>query len=196
MPATTVVHDVVTMLLARGDDLDALVARAGAIRDDGLARAGRAGVVTYSPKVFIPVTTLCRDRCHYCTFVDTPAKLVTKNLPPYLDEDQVLAIAHQGAHLGCREALLTLGDRPEDRWPIAREWLDDHGFASTIDYLAHLGRRITAETGLLVHHNPGVMTADELRRLRPTAPSMGMMLETTSRTLWSEKGQPHFGSPD
>ena len=196
MPATTVVHDVVTMLHARGDDLDALVARAGAIRDDGLARAGRAGVVTYSPKVFIPVTTLCRDRCHYCTFVDTPAKLVTKNLPPYLDEDQVLAIAHQGAHLGCREALLTLGDRPEDRWPIAREWLDDHGFASTIDYLAHLGRRITAETGLLVHHNPGVMTADELRRLRPTAPSMGMMLETTSRAVFELPGGAHFGSPD
>jgi 7,8-didemethyl-8-hydroxy-5-deazariboflavin synthase CofG subunit len=196
MPTTAVVHDVATMLRARGQELDALVARAGRLRDDGLARAGRAGIVTYSPKVFIPVTTLCRDRCHYCTFVDTPAKLVTKKLPPYLDEDQVLAIAHQGAHLGCREALLTLGDRPEERWPIAREWLDDHGFASTIDYLAHLGRRITAETGLLVHHNPGVMSADELHRLRPTAPSMGMMLETTSRAVFELPGGAHFGSPD
>jgi 7,8-didemethyl-8-hydroxy-5-deazariboflavin synthase CofG subunit len=196
MPAPTVVDEVVGMLAARGEALDALVARAGQIRDEGLARAGRAGVVTYSPKVFIPVTTLCRDRCHYCTFVDTPAKLVTKNLPPYLDEDQVLAIAHQGAHLGCREALLTLGDRPEERWPIAREWLDDHGFASTIDYIGHLARRITAETGLLAHHNPGVMTADELRRLRPTAPSMGMMLETTSRAVFELPGGAHFGSPD
>ncbi|MCW2839596.1 MAG: thiamine biosynthesis enzyme ThiH [Aeromicrobium sp.] len=196
MPATAVVHDVVGMLAARGDALDELVARAGRLRDDGLTRAGRPGVVTYSPKVFIPVTTLCRDRCHYCTFVDTPAKLVTKNLPPYLDEDQVLAIAHQGAHLGCREALLTLGDRPEARWPVAREWLDEHGFASTVDYIGHLARRITAETGLLAHLNPGVMTAAELRTLRPTAPSMGMMLETTSRAVFELPGGAHFGSPD
>jgi len=185
-----------SMLLARGDDLDALVREAGRIRDEGLARAGRPGVITWSRKVFVPVTTLCRDRCHYCVFVDTPGKLERKGIAPYLSEEQVLATAHQGAALGCKEALLTLGDRPEDRWDVAREWLDAHGFASTLDYVGHLARRITAETGLLAHLNPGVMTFDELQRLRPTAPSMGMMLETTSRRLFTEPGEAHFGSPD
>ncbi|MBC9226333.1 7,8-didemethyl-8-hydroxy-5-deazariboflavin synthase CofG [Aeromicrobium sp. 636] len=185
-----------SMLSARGDDLDDLVREAGRIRDEGLARAGRPGVVTWSRKVFVPVTTLCRDRCHYCVFVDTPGKLERKGIAPYLSEEHVLAIAHQGAALGCKEALLTLGDRPEDRWDVAREWLDQHGFASTLDYVGHLARRITEETGLLAHLNPGVMTADELERLRPTAPSMGMMLETTSHRLFAEPGQAHFGSPD
>lgn len=185
-----------SMLLARGADLDALVAAAGRMRDEGLQRAGRPGVITWSRKVFIPVTTLCRDRCHYCVFVDTPAKLARKGIPPYLSEDQVLATAHQGANLGCKEALLTLGDRPEDRWEIARTWLDEHGFASTLDYIGHLARRITAETGMLAHLNPGVMTHDELVRLRPTAPSMGMMLETTSTRLFTDPGEAHFGSPD
>jgi 7,8-didemethyl-8-hydroxy-5-deazariboflavin synthase CofG subunit len=195
MTSTLTFHPT-TALRARGEELRALMRRAAVVRDEGLARAGRPGTITWSRKVFIPVTTLCRDRCHYCTFVDTPGKLATKGLPPYLDEDQVLAIAHQGARAGCREALLTLGDRPEDRWPIARQWLDGHGFASTIDYIGHLARRITAETGLLAHLNPGVMTHDELERLRPTAPSMGMMLETTSRRLFETPGEAHFGSPD
>ncbi|MCD9154643.1 7,8-didemethyl-8-hydroxy-5-deazariboflavin synthase CofG [Aeromicrobium duanguangcaii] len=185
-----------SMLSARGDDLDDLVRQAGRIRDEGLARAGRPGVITWSRKVFVPVTTLCRDRCHYCVFVDTPGKLERKGIAPYLSEEHVLAIAHQGAALGCKEALLTLGDRPEDRWDVAREWLDEHGFASTLDYVGHLARRITEETGLLAHLNPGVMTAAELERLRPTAPSMGMMLETTSHRLFAEPGQAHFGSPD
>ncbi|WP_269305563.1 7,8-didemethyl-8-hydroxy-5-deazariboflavin synthase CofG [Aeromicrobium sp. HA] len=185
-----------SMLSARGTDLEELVREAGRIRDEGLSRAGRPGVITWSRKVFVPVTTLCRDRCHYCVFVDTPAKLERKGIAPYLSEDHVLAIAHQGAALGCKEALLTLGDRPEDRWDVAREWLDAHGFASTLDYVGHLARRITAETGLLAHLNPGVMTAEELRVLRPTAPSMGMMLETTSHRLFAEPGQAHFGSPD
>ncbi len=185
-----------SLLRARGDALDDLVAEAGRVRDEGLALAGRPDVITWSRKVFIPVTTLCRDRCHYCVFVDTPGKLERKGIAPYLSEEHVLAIAHQGAALGCKEALLTLGDRPEDRWGVASEWLDAHGFASTLDYVGHLARRITAETGLLAHLNPGVMTADELQRLRPTAPSMGMMLETTSRRLFTEPGEAHFGSPD
>ncbi|WP_286931460.1 MULTISPECIES: 7,8-didemethyl-8-hydroxy-5-deazariboflavin synthase CofG [Aeromicrobium] len=185
-----------SMLAARGTDLDDLVREAGRVRDEGLARAGRPGVITWSRKVFVPVTTLCRDRCHYCVFVDTPGKLERKGIAPYMSEEHVLAVAHQGAALGCKEALLTLGDRPEDRWDVAREWLDDHGFASTLEYIGHLARRITAETGLLAHLNPGVMTADELRALRPTAPSMGMMLETTSHRLFAEPGQAHFGSPD
>ncbi len=191
-----VVAAFVELLSARGESLEALIAEAGHLRDEGLERAGRPRVVTYSPKVFIPVTTLCQDRCHYCTFVDTPAKLVTKGLPPYLSEEQVLTIALQGARLGCKEALLTLGDRPEDRWDVARTWLDDHGFASTLEYVGHLARRITAETGLLAHLNPGVMSLDELHALRATAPSMGMMLETTSRAIFEEPGGAHFGSPD
>jgi 7,8-didemethyl-8-hydroxy-5-deazariboflavin synthase CofG subunit len=191
-----VAADLVGMLSARGEALDALVAEAGRLRDEGLERVGRPGVVTYSPKVFVPVTTLCRDRCHYCTFVDTPAKLATKRLPPYLSEEQAVAIAHQGARLGCKEALLTLGDRPEARWEDARLWLGDHGFASTLEYVGHLARRITAETGLLAHLNPGVMSLAELRALRPAAPSMGMMLETTSRAIFQEHGGAHYGSPD
>lgn len=190
------VTELVAMLSARGEDLTGLMARAADLRDEGLRRAGRDRVITYSPKVFIPVTTLCRDRCHYCTFVDTPAKLTRKGLPPYLSEDQVLAVAHQGAALGCKEALLTLGDRPEDRWDVAREWLQEHGFESTLAYVGHLARRITAETGLLPHLNPGVMSLAELEALRPTAPSMGMMLETTSREIFEQPGGAHFGSPD
>ena len=184
-----------SMLAARGTDLEDLVREAGRVRDEGLARAGRPGVITWSRKVFVPVTTLCRDRCHYCVFVDTPGKLERKGIAPYMSEEHVLAVAHQGAALGCKEALLTLGDRPEDRWEVAREWLDAHGFASTLEYIGHLARRITAETGLLAHLNPGVMTADELRALRPTAPSMGMMLETTSHRLFAEPGRPTTARP-
>ncbi|GAB3878925.1 7,8-didemethyl-8-hydroxy-5-deazariboflavin synthase CofG [Terrabacter terrigena] len=191
-----VVAELVEMLSASGDSLAALMAQAGRLRDIGLERAGRPGVITYSPKVFVPVTTLCRDRCRYCTFVDTPAKLATKGLSPYLSEEQVLAVAQQGARLGCKEALLTLGDRPEERWPVARSWLEEHGFASTLEYVAHLARRITAETGLLPHLNPGVLSLAELQALRPTAPSMGMMLETTSRAIFEQTGGAHYGSPD
>ena len=189
------VDEVVTLLNA-GDDLDAVLTAAGTMRDAGLERAGRSGVITYSRKVFVPLTTLCRDRCHYCIFVDTPGQLLKKRKPVFMSDEQVLSVVRQGAALGCKEALLTLGDRPEERWPEARAWLNDHGFASTLDYVAHIARLITAETGMLAHLNPGVMTADELRTLRPTAPSMGMMLETTSRRLYEEPGQVHYGSPD
>lgn len=190
------VDDADALLGATGASFERMLAIAGSMRDAGLAASGRPGVITYSRKVFIPLTTLCRDRCHYCIFVDTPAQLLKLHKPTYMSPEQVLTVARQGAALGCKEALLTLGDRPEDRWPEARAWLDEHGYTSTLDYVGAMARLITAETGLLAHLNPGVMSADELRMLRPTAPSMGMMLETTSRRLFEEPGQVHFGSPD
>ncbi|WP_318247023.1 7,8-didemethyl-8-hydroxy-5-deazariboflavin synthase CofG [Microbacterium gallinarum] len=190
------VDDAAALLAAVGPDLDRLLELAGAMRDAGLEASGRPRVITYSRKVFVPLTTLCRDRCHYCVFVDTPGQLLKKHKPAFMSPEQVLAVVRQGQAMGCKEVLLTLGDRPEDRWPEARAWLDDHGFASTLDYVGHIARLVTAETGLLAHLNPGVMSAEELRMLRPTAPSMGMMLETTSRRLFEEPGQVHFGSPD
>ncbi|KRB36764.1 7,8-didemethyl-8-hydroxy-5-deazariboflavin synthase CofG [Microbacterium sp. Root180] len=188
--------DAAALLGATGAEFERLLDLAGATRDAGLAASGRPGVLTYSRKVFVPLTTLCRDRCHYCVFVDTPGQLLKKNKPAFMSSEQVLAVVRQGRAMGCKEVLLTLGDRPEDRWPEARTWLDEHGFASTLDYVGHIARLVTAETGMLAHLNPGVMTAEELRMLRPTAPSMGMMLETTSRRLFEEPGQVHFGSPD
>ncbi|WP_308291827.1 7,8-didemethyl-8-hydroxy-5-deazariboflavin synthase CofG [Microbacterium jejuense] len=190
------VSDAETLLGATGERFERLLALASEMRDAGLAASGRPGVITYSRKVFVPLTTLCRDRCHYCVFVDTPGQLLKKRKPAYMSPEQVLAVVRQGQALGCKEVLLTLGDRPEERWPEARAWLDEHGFASTIEYVAHIARLVTAETGLLAHANPGVMSADELAQLRPVAPSMGMMLETTSRRLYEEPGQVHFGSPD
>lgn len=188
--------DLIAVLSARGPELDAVLEVAGALRDRGLREAGRSGIFTYSRKVFVPVTTLCRDRCHYCVFVDTPGQLQRAGKPVFMSPEQVLAVARAGQRQGCKEALLTLGDRPEERWPEARRWLDEHGFASTLDYVAHVARLITAETGMLAHLNPGVMSADELERLRPAGPSMGMMLETTSRELFETPGQVHYGSPD
>ncbi|MFT4305823.1 MAG: 7,8-didemethyl-8-hydroxy-5-deazariboflavin synthase CofG, partial [Microbacterium sp.] len=188
--------DAVALVSATGAGREELFAAAAALRDEGLAAAGRPGVITYSRKVFVPLTTLCRDRCHYCIFVDTPGRLRRAHKPAYMTPEQVLHVVRQGRALGCKEALLTLGDRPEARWPEARAWLDAHGFASTLDYVGHVARLITAETGLLAHLNPGVMSAVELAALRPVAPSMGMMLETTSRRLFEEPGQPHHGSPD
>lgn len=190
------VGDAEALLGAAGDRFERLLALAGSVRDAGLAASGRPGVITYSRKVFVPLTTLCRDRCHYCVFVDTPGQLLKKHKPVFMSPEQVLAVVRQGQAMGCKEVLLTLGDRPEDRWPEARAWLDEHGFGSTIEYVAHIARLVTAETGLLAHANPGVMSEDELRMLRPAAPSMGMMLETTSRRLFEEPGQVHFGSPD
>jgi FO synthase len=152
--------------------------------------------VTYSPKVFIPVTRLCRDRCHYCTFVETPGQAEREGRAPYLSPDEILTIARDGGALGCTEALFTLGDRPEDRWPEARAWLDEQGYDSTLAYVRAMAIRVLEETGLLPHLNPGVMSWEEMNRLKPVAPSMGMMLETTSRRLFEEKGHAHFGSPD
>ena len=180
------------LLQATGEDLVDLCASAARVRDAGLATAGRPGVVTYSRKVFIPLTRLCRDRCHYCTFVTVPGRLPAAYLAP----DEVLDIARKGAALGCKEALFTLGDRPEDRWPQAREWLDAHGYDSTLAYVRAMAIRVLEETGLLPHLNPGVMGWEELQRLKPVAPSMGMMLETTSTAIFTEPGGAHFGSPD
>jgi len=184
------------LLAARGEELERLCTAAARVRDAGLVTAGRPGIVTYSPKVFIPVTKLCRDRCHYCTFVETPGQAAREGRAPYLTPDEVLAIAREGAALGCAEALFTLGDRPEERWPEAKAWLDEQGYDSTLAYVRALSVQVLEETGLLPHLNPGVMSWAEMHRLRPVAPSMGMMLETTSRRLFETKGEAHFGSPD
>src|SRR4051794_36870809 len=174
------------LLGARGESLDALCAIAARVRDAGLEAAGRPGTVTYSRKVFIPLTRLCRDRCHYCTFATTPAKVAA----PFLGVEEVVDIARRGAVLGCKEALFTLGDRPELRWPQAAEWLDAAGYAPTLDYVRACAIAVLEETGLLPHLNPGVMSWEELQRLKPVAPSMGMMLETTADV------PAHRGSPD
>ncbi len=184
------------LLGARGGALQELMAIAGAVRDRRLIDDRRPGVITYSPKVFIPLTRLCRDRCHYCTFVTTPAGLRKQGEQPFLSLAEVRSIAAAGAAAGCREALFTLGDRPEDRWPQARAWLDEAGYNSTLEYLRAAAITVMEETGLLPHLNPGVMSWEELRRLRPVAPSMGMMLETSSRRLFTQRGEVHHGSPD
>jgi FO synthase len=182
-----------TVLLdARGPALDELLAIASGVRDAGLLATGRPGVITYSKKVFIPLTRLCRDRCHYCTFATVPHRLES----PFLSRDEVLEIARAGAAMGCKEALFTLGDRPEERWDAAREWLDAAGYESTLDYVRACAIAVLEETGLLPHLNPGVLSWADMQRLKPVAPSMGMMLETTATRLWSEPSGPHYGSPD
>ena len=155
-----------------------------------LARARRdaafGSVVTYSPKVFIPLTMLCRDKCGYCTFAQPPARLDT----PYLEPDDVLAIARQGAELGCHEALFTLGEKPELRYPVARDWLNRHGYDSTVHYVAAMAQLVLDETGLLPHGNTGAMNRDELALLRPVTPSQGMMLESLRGDLDAHRGAP------
>ena len=178
--------DAQALALVGFEDTDALMEAARAVRD---RRSG--DVVTWSPKVFIPLTELCRDVCRYCTFAKTPGNVRA----PYLTVDEAVDIARRGAEAGCTEALFTLGDQPERRYRAAREALARMGFASTIDYLVHAARRVHEETGLLPHVNPGVMTRDELARLREVSVSAGIMLESVSRRL-CEKGGPHHGSPD
>ncbi|MFE6686737.1 bifunctional FO biosynthesis protein CofGH [Streptomyces sp. NPDC057743] len=190
------VAEAAVLLQARGADLEDLCASAARVRDAGLEAAGRPGVITYSKSVFIPLTRLCRDKCHYCTFATVPGKLRRAGEGMFMSPDEVLAIARRGAELGCKEALITLGDKPEDRWPEAREWLDAHGYDDTIAYVRAISIRILEETGLLPHLNPGVMSWTDFQRLKPVSPSMGLMLETTSQRLWSEPGMPHYGSPD
>ncbi|MFF3400725.1 bifunctional FO biosynthesis protein CofGH [Streptomyces sp. NPDC002659] len=190
------VAEAAVLLQARGDDLVDLCASAARVRDAGLEAAGRPGVITYSKSVFIPLTRLCRDKCHYCTFATVPGKLRRAGHGMFMSPDEVLDIARRGAELGCKEALITLGDKPEDRWPEAREWLEAEGYDDTIAYVRAMAIRILEETGLLPHLNPGVMTWTDFQRLKPVAPSMGMMLETTATRLWSEPGGPHYGSPD
>jgi FO synthase len=156
-----------------------------------LRAAGKGSLVTYSPKVFIPLTKLCRDVCHYCTFAAPPKR----GERAYLTADEVLTIARAGAEAGCREALFTLGDKPERRYRVARAELAELGCETTIEYLARACRLVLEETGLLPHANPGVMTRGELGALREVTASQGIMLETASERL-SERGGPHFGSPD
>jgi FO synthase len=185
--------DEATILLhARGDDLNRLLEYASRTRDAGLEAASRPKIITYSRKVFIPLTRLCRDRCGYCTFATVPHRLHSL----YLEPDEVLEIARQGAELGCKEALFTLGDRPELRWRQAKEWLDAHGYDDTLSYVRAMAIRVLEETGLLPHLNPGVLSWQDFQRLKPVAPSMGMMLETTATRLFTDKSGPHFGSPD
>ena len=166
--------------------LDELCVEARALRDEGHGR-----LVTYSPKVFIPLTKLCRDVCHYCTFARPPRR----GERAYLTLDEVLKIARAGAAAGCREALFTLGDKPELRYRAARDELVGLGCTTTLEYLHRAAAAVLDETGLLPHLNPGVLTRADLRALRPVSASMGAMLETTSERL-SARGGPHFGSPD
>ena len=168
------------------DDWRALAPIAADLRDEGWGAN-----VSYSRKVFVPLTQLCRDVCHYCTFARTPRKLGQ----PYLSVDAVLDIARRGAEQGCKEVLFTLGDKPELRYGAARDALAAMGFASTLDYLEAVARRVVETTGLLPHLNPGLMDAADFARLRKVAPSMGIMLESASERL-CEKGGAHFGSPD
>lgn len=154
---------------------------ARAIRD--LAHGSR---ITYSPKVFIPLTMLCRDKCGYCTFAQPPARLEH----PYLSPEQVLAIALRGTKVGCHEALFTLGERPELRYEVARQWLSDHGYDSTIHYLHDMARLVLTETGMLPHANAGALYREELAMLRPVSPSQGMMIETLRDDLACHRGSP------
>ena len=166
--------------------IDTLMASATQIRDDGHGR-----LVSYSRKVFIPLTELCRDVCHYCTFAKTPKKIDA----PFLSPEQVLEIARAGQVAGCKEALFTLGDKPELRYAVALEALAAMGYETTLDYLHAMAELVINETGLLPQLNPGVMTRNELAKLREVSVSMGIMLESTSLRLM-ERGGCHFGSPD
>jgi FO synthase len=174
------------LALAVVSDTAALAAEASLLRDEH-----HLNIVSYSRKVFIPLTHLCRDVCHYCTFAKTPKHIGQA----FLSMEQVLDLCHEGAKMGCQEALFTLGEKPELRYKAAREALLELGYETTIDYVHAVAKRVLAETGLLPHINAGNMTAQELRKMRDVSASMGIMLESTSTRL-TEKGMPHYGSPD
>ena len=174
------------LALADNDDLPALMQRASALRD-----AGHGALISYSKKVFIPLTRLCRDVCHYCTFATTPRNIEK----PYLSVDEVLALAKDAERQGCKEALFTLGEKPELRYRAAREALAEMGFATTLEYVAHVAEKVAQETRLLPHINAGCMDKSEIIQLRKVSASMGIMLESASERL-TEKGMPHYGSPD
>ena len=174
------------LALADHNDTASLVKKAGNLRDEY-----HGNNITYSRKVFIPLTHLCRDVCHYCTFAKTP-KRISK---PFMSIEEVLNLCHEGAQLGCQEALLTLGEKPELRYRAARETLADMGYTTTIEYVTAVASRIIEETGLLPHINAGTLSAKEITELRKVSASMGIMLESASLRL-GEKGMPHYGSPD
>src|SRR5690348_5558225 len=167
-------------------DLAALMESAARLRD-----LGHGTVVSYSRKVFIPLTKLCRDVCHYCTFAHPPRP----GERAFMSIEEILELARAGVAAGCREALFTLGDKPELRYRVAREELAALGCTTTLEYLERAARAVLEETGLLPHLNPGLMTAGDLAALRPVSASMGIMLETVAARL-SARGGPHFGSPD
>ena len=166
--------------------MEQILRRARALRD-----ASFGDIVTYSPKLFLPLTQMCRDVCHYCTFAKTPGHLAQ----PFIPVAEAVEQARAGLAQGCKEALLTLGEKPELRYAAARQWLDAHGYGSTLDYVADVARALRDEAGILPHINAGCMNAGELAMLRPVCASMGLMLESTSPRL-CEKGGPHYGSPD
>ncbi|NPA26841.1 MAG: 7,8-didemethyl-8-hydroxy-5-deazariboflavin synthase CofG [Chloroflexi bacterium] len=174
------------LIHATGPDLAQLLAMAA-----DWAQRAHGRTISYSCNVFIPLTNLCRDRCAYCTFVRRPTDPDAR----YLTPDEVLALARAGAKRGCKEALFSLGDKPEAVHRVAREWLQRLGYPSTVAYLHAMAERVLHETGLLPHLNPGVLTEADLARLRPVSASMGLMLESVSPRL-TEPGGPHFGSPD
>lgn len=174
------------LALAACDDLAALMATAATSRD-----AGHGDLISYSRKVFIPLTQLCRDSCHYCTFAHPPRR----GEAAYLTPDEVLSIARAGARAGCNEALFTLGDKPELRYSAVRKELDDLGYATTADYLFAMAALVHNETGLLPHVNAGIMTAEQISAARAVSVSQGIMLESASERL-AQRGGPHFGSPD
>src|SRR5437879_4458445 len=182
-------HDVLAVLTAPDDDLRAVLVHARELRDAYLDSVGLPGTVTYSRKVFIPLTYLCRYRCSYCTFVTPRAEPGTE----YRTLDEVIATATAGREWGCTEALFTLGEAPERRHPEARAWLDAHGYASTIHYVIEAARAVVTETGLLPHANPGALTTDEMRALRDVSASQGVMMEQlTDRLL--KPGEAHAGA--
>lgn len=174
------------LALAVRQDTSTLVEQASALRD-----ACHANTISYSRKVFIPLTQLCRDVCHYCTFAKTPKRIDN----PYLSIEKLIELCHEGAKMGCQEALFTLGEKPELRYKAARVALEELGFDTTIDYVYAAAKRVLEETGLLPHINAGNMTAAELEKMRTVSASMGIMLESASTRL-TEKGMPHYGSPD
>ncbi len=178
--------DVVALLRGAPRELSAVLSVASALRD-----AGHGRVITYSAKVFVPLTRLCRDECRYCAFRRSPGETESRTL----ELDEVVSVARAGARLGAKEALLSLGDRPEARFAEHRAWLAQHGYRSTLDYVRVAAQRILDETPLLPHANPGVMSEEELAALRPSCASMGLMLESSSRRLL-RTGGPHDRAPD
>jgi FO synthase len=183
---TLSIPEAAALMSIRGEQLEELLALAASLRELGHGRT-----VTYSRKVFVPLTMLCRDRCHYCTFAKPPARLDA----PFLTPEQAVAIAERGREAGCKEALFTLGDKPEDRYPVARGWLEARGYGSTLDYLRAVAIRVIEETGLLPHLNPGVMRWEDMARLKHVSASMGLMLEQATDRLM-RRGLRHYHSPD
>ena len=185
MPHPQFDPDLAVAYLDGSADAFLLFTEARRLRDEGHGKT-----ITFSKKVFVPLTTLCRDRCTYCTFAKPPG-----GGGEYLEPEEVLSIVTAGERSGCTEALVTLGDRPEDRWDQARRFLEEKGHESTLDYVQEMTELIASETAVFPHANPGLMSEDDIRNLRPSNPSMGLMLENISPRLM-DPGMPHFDCPD